>query len=402
MFEVAQNEQGRALDGAAGRSAAARRRGAEPPGARGIDPDRAPAAGRLRRSRRGQRRRTEGRSGHAPVPRRTDSHAPAGEAGVAGSSLAVGQAGTDSRSRHAIERFDRSVGPHAAGRRLLPRADELRRARRAERRAGVEHARAGRFDEAVKALSNGARPLPASFLSGLALYSKGELEAPRQPSSAKRCGSIRSSSPRRSISDPATPPAAATRRRSAAWQLSLVTESDAPFIYTLLGDALLRLRESRSGAGDPERGRERVARQRRSAGPDRRRRSRWPASAADALLKLEPYLEKHPDDHGAPLRRAAHALRGAARPENRSGRRTRTARSSAEWAEAYAAAKGPQQALVEQWRKTVASNWPEARYATRPGTRIPARLQPVGRPPGLTTVTRRGQISPPTDGTVPV
>ena len=32
-----------------------------------------------------------------------------------------------------------------------------------------------------------------------------------------------------------------------AWQTSLVTESDAPFIYTLLGDALLRLREIDAG-----------------------------------------------------------------------------------------------------------------------------------------------------------
>src|SRR4030095_4169121 len=39
--------------------------------------------------------------------------------------------------------------------------------------------------------------------------------------------------------------AAAGRDREAAgaWQTSLITESNAPFVYTLLGDALLRLRD---------------------------------------------------------------------------------------------------------------------------------------------------------------
>ena len=41
----------------------------------------------------------------------------------------------------------------------------------------VEHARAGRFDEARQVTEHGSSSVPASFLSGLALYSKGELEA---------------------------------------------------------------------------------------------------------------------------------------------------------------------------------------------------------------------------------
>jgi hypothetical protein len=70
----------------------------------------------------------------------------------------------------------------------------------------------------------------------------------------------------------------------------------------------------------------------------------------EALKVLEPYLAAHPEDH----ERLFLALR--ALYEARAG--GRTVRSADEdkalfhtFADAYAAAKGPQLALVEQWRK---------------------------------------------------
>ena len=137
-----------------------------------------------------------------------------------------------------------------------------------------------------------------------------------------------------------------------AWKLSLITESEAPFIFTLLGDALLRLREidqaleilneAASEWPDNEEVQVRIGTAFAMAG-----------KRADALLKLEPYLEKHPDDqerHFVALR-TLYEARAAGKP-------VRSTNEDRElfirWAKAYADAKGPQVALVEQWRKTVA------------------------------------------------
>ena len=132
----------------------------------------------------------------------------------------------------------------------------------------VEHARAGRFDEAVKALSTGSTSVPASFLSGLALYSTGELE----PAAAKFREALRLDSeffPAAFYLGSCYAAGGRDQEAVGAWQLALVTESDAPFIYTLLGDALLRLREVDQALEHPERGRDRVAGQRRRPGADR-------------------------------------------------------------------------------------------------------------------------------------
>jgi len=67
---------------------------------------------------------------------------------------------------------------------------------------------------------------------------------------------------------------------------------------------------------------------------------------------LEPYLARHPDDYERHLiaLRMLYEARSAGQP----------IRSQAEdralftrWATAYAAAKGPQQALVDQWQRTI-------------------------------------------------
>ncbi len=136
--------------------------------------------------------------------------------------------------------------------------------------------------------------MSAAFLSGLALYSKGELE----PAAARFREALRLDSE----FFPAafylgTCYAAGGRDLEAvgAWQLALVTESDAPFIYTLLGDALLRLREvdqalailDDAAARWPENDEVQVRIGAALAMAGKR---------ADALRKLETYLDKHPDD----------------------------------------------------------------------------------------------------------
>jgi predicted Zn-dependent protease len=82
--------------------------------------------------------------------------------------------------------------------------------------------------------------------------------------------------------------------------MSLVTEREAPFIYTLLADALIRLREANHAVlilneavaqwPDNDQVRLRMATALAMSG-----------KPADGLAILEPYLEKHPDYHAAHL-----------------------------------------------------------------------------------------------------
>jgi tetratricopeptide (TPR) repeat protein len=147
--------------------------------------------------------------------------------------------------------------------------------------------------------------------------------------------------------------AAGGRDRDAvgAWQLALVTETDAPFIYTLLGDALLRLRdvdraleilnEAAAEWPDNDEVQVRIGAALAMAG-----------KRADALAKIEPYLDAHPDDY----ERHFFALRMLyeAKADRKPIKSTNEDRALfTKWAAAYAAAKGPQQAMVDQWQKSM-------------------------------------------------
>jgi VWFA-related protein len=215
----------------------------------------------------------------------------------------------------------------------------------------LEHARAGRFAEASVAMAvNGKETLPSAFLNGLALYSKGELEAAaRQFRDTLRL-------------DPEFFPAAfylgacyaagnKDQEAVAAWQMSLVTEREAPFIYTLLADALIRLKEANHAIV--------ILNEAVAQWPDNDQVRLRMATAltmsgkpADGLAMLEQYLEKHPEDHAATLTalKTLYEARAAGKPVRS---REEDKALFAKWAKAYAAAKGPQQTLVDLWQKTM-------------------------------------------------
>ena len=215
----------------------------------------------------------------------------------------------------------------------------------------IAAARAGQFDVAVGAIKPaGANQLAPVFLTGLALYAKGDLEA--------AAGKFRDSLRIDSEFFPAAfylgaCYAAGGRDREAvrAWQTSLVTQSDAPFIYTLLGDALLRLREADQALdimveaaglwpGD-EQVRMRLGTAQAAAG-----------KLAEAVRTLDPYIAAHPEDHERLLivLRAIYDARSAGKAiGNAEEDRQRFLR----YAAAYAAAGGPEQALVAQWKKLI-------------------------------------------------
>jgi VWFA-related protein len=218
--------------------------------------------------------------------------------------------------------------------------------------AAIDAARAGKFEEAIEAVKKtGNNQLAPVFFDGLARYAKGDLEG--------AAGRFRESLRIESDFFPATfylgacyAAGGKDQDATGAWQTSLITESEAPFIYTLLGDAFLRLRQF-------------------DAALDilREASSLWPASEqvqlrlgtayalaskpVEAVRALDSYLAQHPEDH----ERLLIALRGIyeARSTGQSiGTADEDRRRFERYAAAYVAAGGAQQAIVEQWRRFIA------------------------------------------------
>jgi VWFA-related protein len=220
-------------------------------------------------------------------------------------------------------------------------------------RPAVASVKAGRFDEAMSALNTaGDDQLAAVFLKGVVLLQRGDLEGaagkfraalrldPEFYSAAFYLGACYAAGGK-------------DRDAAGAWQMSLITESSAPFVYTLLGDALLRLRDMDQALD--------VLTEARTL---------WPADdnvtvrlgtalviankSADAVKVLQPYLDAHPADQEVLFvaMRALYEARAA-------GRTIETIQADKarfiKYADAYAAAKGSQQALVDQWRTFIES-----------------------------------------------
>jgi tetratricopeptide (TPR) repeat protein len=216
--------------------------------------------------------------------------------------------------------------------------------------AAVDAARSGKFDEAVEASKQGSSTLAPVFLEGLARYAKADFEG----AAAKFRESIRIESnffPAVFYLGACYAAGGRDREAAAAWQTALVTESEAPFVYTLLGDAFLRLKDVDQAID--------ILKEASTLWPDsdqvRLRLGTAYAQAArpaDAVRTLDPYLAQHPED----AERLLVALR-AIYDSRSAGQTIGTAdedRARFErYAAAYAAAGGPQRALVEQWGKFI-------------------------------------------------
>lgn len=217
--------------------------------------------------------------------------------------------------------------------------------------AAIEHARGGRFEQAIEALAateNGQ--VARVFLTGLSLYAKGELN----PAMEKFRETLRLDSeffPAAFYLGSCYAAGGRDDQAVGAWQTALVTESDAPFIYTLLADAFLRL-----GAIDSALG---ILDEAKTLWPDSeqvelRLGTAFAAAGrgAEALRILEPYLTRNPTDHDRRfivLRMIYEARRGGAAIRSEKEDREIFAKHAA----AYQAAGGPQAAIVEEWRKVV-------------------------------------------------
>jgi VWFA-related protein len=215
----------------------------------------------------------------------------------------------------------------------------------------IAHARAGRFDQLIPALAAaGNDELSTAFMTGLALYAKGDVGA----AADRFRDALR-------IDSEFFPAAfylgacyaAAGRNQDAAnaWRTSLVTESDAPFIYPLIADALQRARDPKGAVAileeaaglwrDNEQLQLRLGTAYANAG-----------RYGDAITALDTYATHHPENHEVlfTLMRAVYEIRSAgASFESPEKDRERFAR----YATAYGSAGGPQQLLVDRWRRFI-------------------------------------------------
>jgi predicted Zn-dependent protease len=131
--------------------------------------------------------------------------------------------------------------------------------------------------------------------------------------------------------------------------MSLITEAEAPFIYTLLGDAFVRLKELDAALD--------ILKEAASLWPDNEQVQlrlgttyALAANPVDAVRVLDSYLAQHPTDQ----ERLLIALRAIYEARS-TGKAIGTAQEDRQkferYAAAYAAAGGVEQAAVEQWRR---------------------------------------------------
>lgn len=216
----------------------------------------------------------------------------------------------------------------------------------------VAEARSGRFDvvlEEVKSIDKNDE-LSAAFLAGLALYARGELD----PAARRFRDALAVDSeffPAAFYLGACLAAAGRDREAANAWQTSLVTESDAPFIYPLIGDALLRARDMKGAIAILS---EAVDRWPTDDQLHLRLGTAYAAAGKpiEAVKSLDAYLEKHPEDHErlfVALRIIYEARSKGRSIESPDEDKARFHR----YAAAYAAAGGTQQVLVDRWKRFV-------------------------------------------------
>lgn len=216
--------------------------------------------------------------------------------------------------------------------------------------ASIAAAKAARFVDLKQALASAPSHPATMFLAGIAKMSEGDLAM----AETNLRDALKAS--------PEFFPAAfylgadyaATGRDAEAiaiWQTALITDAGAPFVYTLLGDAMLRLHHTADAIG--------LLREASILWPDvddvTMRFGTALAQggqAADALKVLDPYLEKNAADQDRLMlaMRLLYEAKSASRPiDSVENDRAKFNRYFA----AYAKTNGPQLELAKQWKAIV-------------------------------------------------
>ncbi len=217
--------------------------------------------------------------------------------------------------------------------------------------AAVAAAREGKFDAAsAAAKAGGNSQLAAAFFDGLARYSRGDLDG----AATRFRETIKLESdflPAAFYLGACYAAGGKDRDATGAWQMSLITEAEAPFIYTLLGDAFIRLGEMNAAID--------ILKEAAAL---------WPANdqvqlrlgtaysrasrPVEAVQALDPYLAQHPEDQERLFiaLRSIYEARSTGQPI---GTAEEDKKRFERYAAAYSAAGGTQQAMIEQWRRFV-------------------------------------------------
>jgi VWFA-related protein len=197
----------------------------------------------------------------------------------------------------------------------------------------------------LQALESGDQ-LAATFLRGLELYSKGDLnQAATQFAAALRVSP--DFAPASFYLGACYAAAGRDQEAATAWRRALLGSDKASVEYAALADALMRL-------GDPQ----------QAIAPLVEAVAKWPdddqvrrrlafayavvPQHKDALATIEPYLVKHPTDHEA-LLIAAHAIYASTVLGQPILGQGKDSERMTQVARAYAAAKGPHAALIGTW-----------------------------------------------------
>jgi len=250
-----------------------------------------------------------------------------------------------------MEAFDKSsvLTPQVLGF-FLDRLTPGAAADAADLRPAIASASAGKLDDALQALKGiGDDRLAAVFLKGLVALSHSDLKT----AEARFSDALRMDSeflPAAFYLGACYAAAGRDREAAGAWQTALITESNAPFVYTVLGDALLRLRDVDQAVD--------VLTEARTLWPANDEVGVRLATAligakkhGEAMKVVQPYLDAHPADQDWLFLalRALYETRAANRSiDTRDADKTRFLK----YADAYSSARGPRQALVDQWRRS--------------------------------------------------
>ena len=213
-------------------------------------------------------------------------------------------------------------------------------------KATTTQVRSGRFDGAARQAFDAGDQLAAAFLRGLELFAKGDIN----PAATQFTAALRI--------EPQFAPASFylgacyavgghDREAMTAWRTALLAADKTPVEYASLADAVFRLGDEQLAIAP--------LRDAVSAWPgdDELRRRLAMAYALtlqhkDALATVEPYIARHPGDHEA-LLVAVHAIYAARLAGQPLLGGDQDRERMATYSRAYAAAKGPHEALVSSW-----------------------------------------------------
>jgi len=217
--------------------------------------------------------------------------------------------------------------------------------------AAAAAARRGAWDEVEPALAGvGDTDLTAEFLRGLTLFAHGELD----PAARKFRQTVRLSHDFFAAAFYIGACYAAAGRddeAAAAWQTSLIAETEGAFVFEVLGDALLRQEQGRQAVD--------ILTEARLLWPDEPGFARRLAVAdavarqhGDAIATLEQYLAERPDDAEAWML-GAWLVYDARLSDRPLGTLDEDLARIGRYRERYAALGGADPALIDQWADAV-------------------------------------------------